>query len=221
MLGNCMAVQDRADGTRRLIMDAAAEVFGELGYGSATLADVIQRAGVSRGTFTYHFPSKDSLAVALVRYSHEELFKKGFEAATESASALENLIRATFAQQNLILRDPKIRIGTRLGLVAGDLSPEVNEVIRSWTAYFDEAVRFSFADGDLDGDLDGDVDASKLAYALWCSIAGNHFLWSSAGMSAFEGLALVWDVTLRGLIPAESAEFFQLMVRRVAAQYDE
>lgn len=198
-------------------MDAAAEVFGELGFGSASLADVIQRAGVSRGAFTYHFPTKESLATALIQYSHDELFKKGFEAATESASGLENLIRATFAQQNLILRDPKVGMGTRLALLADGINPETRDMVRSWTVYFEDAIRLAVADGELDGD----TNAPELAYVLWCSIAGNHFLSRSAGMSAFEGLTLIWAGNLRGLLPAETAGYFQLMVRRVAAQYDE
>ena len=196
-------------------MEAAVEVFTEVGYGSASLADVIHRAAVSRGAFTYHFPTKESLAAALIRYSHGELFGKSFEAATESASGLENLIRATFAQQNLILQDPMVGIGTRLALGFEESTSEVQEILRSWTAYFRGVVSSAVGDGDLDGD----TDADKLAYALWCGIAANYFLSRSADLSAFEGLAVVWEVNLRGLISAEAALFFTLMVRRVAAQY--
>lgn len=40
---------------------AAAEVLAELGYAGASVARIAERAGVSKGVVTYHFPSKDQL----------------------------------------------------------------------------------------------------------------------------------------------------------------
>jgi AcrR family transcriptional regulator len=46
---------------RREILDAAALVFGERGYESATLAHVAERAGISPGTVQHYFGSKAGL----------------------------------------------------------------------------------------------------------------------------------------------------------------
>lgn len=51
--------------TRRLALDAAAEVFRTQGVG-ATLDDVARVAGLSKGGLVYHFKSKDELLRALV-----------------------------------------------------------------------------------------------------------------------------------------------------------
>jgi AcrR family transcriptional regulator len=60
-----------AGDTRRLVLEAASEVFRTRGTG-ATLDDVAQQAGVSKGGLVYHFPSKDALVRALVATMLEE-----------------------------------------------------------------------------------------------------------------------------------------------------
>lgn len=46
---------------RDQIERAAAEVLADVGYAAASVALIAQRAGVSKGVITYHFPSKDEL----------------------------------------------------------------------------------------------------------------------------------------------------------------
>lgn len=52
-----------AEGNRRALIAAAAEVFGELGV-DAPLSTVARRAGVGQGTLYRHFPDRVSLALA-------------------------------------------------------------------------------------------------------------------------------------------------------------
>ena len=61
-----MPRQARAEATRRRIIDSAVDLFTEMGYGETGLADVLQRAGVSKGAFYYHFDSKESVAAAII-----------------------------------------------------------------------------------------------------------------------------------------------------------
>ena len=53
----------RRDGesTRRKILGAASQVFGEKGYRDATHAEICSRAGVNTAAINYHFGSKDAL----------------------------------------------------------------------------------------------------------------------------------------------------------------
>ena len=50
---------------RQSILDAAREVFGELGYETATVRDIIRRAGLAAGTFYNYFRSKEEVFAAL------------------------------------------------------------------------------------------------------------------------------------------------------------
>jgi AcrR family transcriptional regulator len=51
---------------RAAILDAAREVFSDIGYGAATVRDVIRRTGLAAGTFYNYFPDKESVFRALI-----------------------------------------------------------------------------------------------------------------------------------------------------------
>ena len=52
--------------TRKLILDAAYQVFAEKGYGQATIDDIIGACGISKGALYHHFASKEELFKALL-----------------------------------------------------------------------------------------------------------------------------------------------------------
>ncbi|NYI93471.1 AcrR family transcriptional regulator [Amycolatopsis endophytica] len=60
--------QDRAAGTRTLILDAAVACLVELGYSGASTLAIQAKAGVSRGRLLHHFPSRDELLVAATQH---------------------------------------------------------------------------------------------------------------------------------------------------------
>src|SRR3954447_14064470 len=47
---------------RQAILDAAREVFGELGYETATVRDIIRRTGLAAGTFYNYYRSKEGVS---------------------------------------------------------------------------------------------------------------------------------------------------------------
>lgn len=61
---------------RQRIIDSAWELFYEKGYDETTIMDIVQKSGVAKGSFYYHFKGKDTLlntlASLLDRY-YEEL----------------------------------------------------------------------------------------------------------------------------------------------------
>lgn len=50
---------------RQAILDAAREVFGEMGYEAATVRDIIRRTGLAAGTFYNYYRSKEEVFAAL------------------------------------------------------------------------------------------------------------------------------------------------------------
>ncbi len=64
--------------TRAALIEAAAVVIGENGYDRTTLADVAQRAGMSRGAIYGNFKDKEELFLALVESRWQPIFP-GFE----------------------------------------------------------------------------------------------------------------------------------------------
>jgi AcrR family transcriptional regulator len=52
---------------RRAVLDAALAVFSDLGYTRATLTDVADRLGVTKGCLYHYFESKEQLLLDLIR----------------------------------------------------------------------------------------------------------------------------------------------------------
>ena len=104
--------QARAEVTRQRIIDAAVDLFNERGFGETGLADVLQRAGVTKGAFYYHFDSKDALAVAIIdqfQIAIRDAFRRTID--PPAVPGLENIIRGTFAVARLIQSDVAVRVG--------------------------------------------------------------------------------------------------------------
>jgi AcrR family transcriptional regulator len=59
--------------SREKILDAAAELVGEIGAGRLTLDAVAERSGLSKGGLLYNFPSKDALLQAMIQRLVDEV----------------------------------------------------------------------------------------------------------------------------------------------------
>ena len=63
----------RKELTRTALIDAAAELFARKGFGAASLDEIAETAGFSRGAIHFHFDSKDDLFLAVLERFHERL----------------------------------------------------------------------------------------------------------------------------------------------------
>ena len=59
--------QQRAEETRIRILDAAVKKFAIAGYDAASVDDICTEAGVSKGAFYHHFPTKHAIFLALMQ----------------------------------------------------------------------------------------------------------------------------------------------------------
>jgi AcrR family transcriptional regulator len=61
---------------RQELMDAAETLFSERGIDDTTVSDIIERAGVAKGTFYWHFRSKEELLDALVERANDRYIER-------------------------------------------------------------------------------------------------------------------------------------------------
>jgi len=61
-----MTQEERSEETRGRILAAAADSFARQGYDVSSVDDICRLAGVSKGAFYHHFPSKSSVFIALL-----------------------------------------------------------------------------------------------------------------------------------------------------------
>jgi AcrR family transcriptional regulator len=92
---------------REAILSAAREVFSDIGYGAATVRDIVRRTDLASGTFYNYFPDKKSVLRALV----DEIAvgaRARVKAARAAATTLEAFVadgfRAYFA---FLAQDPQ------------------------------------------------------------------------------------------------------------------
>jgi AcrR family transcriptional regulator len=74
----------RTKQTQRALLDAARAVFAEQGFSSASIADVVERAGSSVGSLYHHFGGKSELFLALWQ-EHQAAHEKAASEAVAQA----------------------------------------------------------------------------------------------------------------------------------------
>lgn len=96
--------EDKRELTRQQMMDAAADLFADRGYESTSVEDIAEKANVSKGTFYYHFETKEALVVELRRNMLAGTTEKAFSLLATGEppiTVLERLLleRAAFTQK--------------------------------------------------------------------------------------------------------------------------
>ncbi|MBW8732187.1 MAG: TetR/AcrR family transcriptional regulator [Terrabacter sp.] len=90
-------VSARRQATRDRVLEAASEVFAERGFHGATVEDICERAGFTRGAFYSNFTSKDDLVVELSRRHSEALVDRIRRASKREHASADEVLRDVFA----------------------------------------------------------------------------------------------------------------------------
>ena len=78
---------------RVALLDAAREVFGEIGFDAATVRDIVRRSGLSVGAFYNYYRSKEEVFDALADDGARR-FKPILQAQSAKATDFESYVRA-------------------------------------------------------------------------------------------------------------------------------
>ena len=83
------ALSSKGVATRQKLLDAAEQVFAELGYHDASIVKITEAAGVGQGTFYLYFSSKKEIFDELVRHLNRRVRHAMKEASSQGATRLE------------------------------------------------------------------------------------------------------------------------------------
>jgi len=61
------AAEIAREATRKELLGAALEIFGERGYATTTISDIVRAAGVTQGTFYLYFKNKADIFSELLK----------------------------------------------------------------------------------------------------------------------------------------------------------
>ena len=210
-----MALQARAEATRRKIIETAIELFSELGYGETGLADVLQRAGVSKGAFYYHFDSKEAVAKAIIDEFDNRAAISVQENFDPDAPTLEGIIRSTFAVQALMHRDATVQVGQMLSQALNQVSSAGSKVYSGWTERFVEMVN-AVAKA---GGIRAGIDLLDVAEAIWSGVLGSHLVSAARGDDPYTRLARSWRVLVLSIAPEEAIPGLHSRLAETVASY--
>ncbi|MDX2381413.1 MAG: TetR/AcrR family transcriptional regulator [Acidimicrobiia bacterium] len=82
---------------KQQLLDAAAVLFAQRGYGATRIADICRAAGVAKGLFYWYFPTKGDLFVELVRTMRLGLRRAQAAAMDPEADVAERIAQGTEA----------------------------------------------------------------------------------------------------------------------------
>ena len=173
---------EKGELTRRHILDAAAGAFARSGFAGTSLNDLIKAAGITKGGFYFHFPSKEALALAVVEDKQEAWLRDVSAAAERHTRAVDQLRAVADALCDLYERDPAFGSMSKLcremgmdhspaGASGGAATPIGRVSVQLFTTWF----RFTAAlieRGQADGDFRSDVDAMAAAETAVASFLG-------------------------------------------------
>jgi AcrR family transcriptional regulator len=183
--------QERSKRTRRLIVEAAGSVFAEKGYNGATISDVYQRVGLTKGAFYYYFTGKEDLARAVL---DSQVGEVAFPLVPRS-TRLQELIDAGMVFTVQIRQDTAVQGSLRLSLERGAHDLDRRRPYGDWVAHNLHALTRAKDAGELHAHVDPEAVAQLLAGAY----SGIQVL--SEVMSGWEDLEERISVLLQHILP--------------------
>lgn len=150
--------------SRRLLIAAAAELFAEQGFRKTTVADVADRAGISRGSIPWHFGNKDGLLEAVI---------EDFSAAWQDAEQPPGGPAASFDEILRFVRQPATRL--LITLLAEAVEP--GSPVRGYYVELHRMMRKWVSDWTSGAPIPRGLSAEEFAVALTAAIIGAHQQW--------------------------------------------
>ncbi len=148
-----MTTQQRGEKTRARILEAATAGFAEQGYESTGVAEICERADVSKGAFYHHFSSKQDLFMELLQCWLAQLDAGLAEFRDSRASVSEELLSMTEMICTVFeVADDQLPIFLEFWAKAAH-DPEIWEATitpyRRYRAFFANIVKTGIDQGDL------------------------------------------------------------------------
>jgi AcrR family transcriptional regulator len=212
-----MVRQARSEATRKKIVNAAVDLFAEVGYQATGLGDIIERAELTKGALYYHFDSKEALATAIIEEGVSTALIAFRNIGEPSAPALENMIHGVFFVAEMIRTDKMVRTGAQLLRAFGAFNDATVLTHGHLLAEMVNQARQAIAEGDLRDDLDpqavGEVIVGAMLGAELMSNVG------SGGSDLMDRIARTWSLVLPALATEGSLPYFGEFLARESMRH--
>jgi len=194
--------QTRSRNTRRKLIRAALELWSERGFEQAfeatTAEEIARAAGVSRGTFYFHFAHKDDILLEMPWATAEIMSEEaaiGMQRSDRTFELVEQLMTSLAARVSRAPRAAVLRVTGHWSRLTH--TGTIPENAQSFGEAFGAVIGYAADHGDLPRDVDVDEVAALLQAATMDALVG----WAATDQTATELRATLCrraDVILSG-----------------------
>ncbi len=166
------------DITRDRILDAAFQEIHKHGFQAASLSNILDRTGLTKGALYHHFPDKDHLGHAVI----EEVIREGLDAmlftplreTDDPLGTLREIVQRKAEKADL----ESVKLGCPLNNLMQEMSPldaqfrkRLNELLMTWQDAVHDALKRAQKEGKLRKDVDGRA-AALFIVSAWEGCTG-------------------------------------------------
>jgi AcrR family transcriptional regulator len=167
-------VQERSRRTRQELVDAALRLWTERGFEhgvrDTTVEEIVREAGVTKGTFYFHFAHKEDILLELGWATSDALQKDAHRAVDSGASAEDALDTVLRALARRITSTPRAVVARSLNEFYRQRNPELDA--QGAQHGFQVAFEIVFAHARDTGELPTGTDPRRLSSMLLWLVLG-------------------------------------------------
>ena len=135
------------EGLRARVLDAAARLFQARGYHATAVRDIMDATGVSAGALHHHFPTKDSLALAVIKERVAPVVREAWIDPVRTAPSVRQAILLVFAgiirgidQRGSVAGCPLNNLAMELSASEPQFREALRPIFREWQAALEEGI---------------------------------------------------------------------------------
>lgn len=155
--------------TRDRLLDAGTELFARKGFNGCGLSEILQQAGVPKGSFYHYFGSKEEFGVVLIERARDEYLAELRPLLGDRKLDPIQRLRSVFehTREYCATSGPTVEcLIPKLALETGSLSEPVHAAVKScyqqWSSLLAQVIR----EGQAAGAIESRHDADRLANVL-------------------------------------------------------
>lgn len=161
-------------GTRRKVLDAAAEAFQVKGYHATSIGNLVEAAGVTGGALHHHFATKKAIGLAVISERVSEAVEETWIKPVREAASVRQGVRSVFMaiadeldRQGFVRGCPLNNLAHELSLADPDFRAAISLLFGRWRNVVADKMR-----ADQQAGIEAQTDPERFAALVVATYSG-------------------------------------------------
>jgi TetR/AcrR family transcriptional repressor of nem operon len=174
-------LKNTGENAREALVDSGIDLFRRSGYVATTVDEICSAAGVTKGAFFHHFPSKEALATECLRKWQGQMATLHLSAAYQAIADPVEKVLASIDFMIEVFRNPDVQKSCLAGTTVQEIS-ETNPVLReaAQNCFLQGEAYFKSLLDDACRSCHQTLDTASLARHWMGTIQGSLLLWKAS-----------------------------------------